>query len=87
MSDYYSGCSKVRGVVHIRHSYRAFDLATPPDAAGFIRPKIETSLPVGRGVHAERGSCEACAKEPKRTNPQTTGVAHLPFNGFKTQTE
>lgn len=31
-----------------------FDFATRLHAAGFIRPKIKISLPVGRGARAER---------------------------------
>lgn len=60
----------------ITYSYKAFDFVTRLDAAGFIRPKIKISLPVGRGAHAERGSYEACTK--KRAILQTTGVALLP---------
>lgn len=52
-------------ITHTMYSYRAFDFATRLDAAGFIRPKIKISLPVGRGARAERGSYEACTKKER----------------------
>lgn len=51
----------------------AFDFATRPDAAGFIRPKIKISLPVGRGIGAEREEATRPVREKKRANLQTTG--------------
>lgn len=60
------------------------------DAAGFIRPKIKISFPVGRGVHAQRGSYEACTKKKRKERRailQTTRLVLLLSVAVKNSTE
>lgn len=60
------------------------------DAAGFIRPKIKISFPVGRGVHAQRGSYEACTKKKRKERRailQTTRLVLLLSVAVKNRTE